>query len=405
VPRRQRRRGARLEPGEGQQHPDGGQRDQQGRAAEGDEGQRDPGDRQQTDDGAHVDDRLAAQPGGDARGGEPHEQVVGVLRDPDAGVDQDGEQGHHRERAQQAQLLPDDGEDVVGVRLRQPAGPLLLAGAEPLAEQPTGGQRVEALDRLVAGVLGVGERVAEGQQPVHPVRRGHGEEHRSGDEHAHQRGEDAHRRADDPQQRDHDGAHRHGGAEVGLQHDQQQHQGGHRHERDEQVGAHVEQALLAHQQVGSPQHERELRQLGRLQVEAQRQRDPAGRAVDLVADAGQQHRDQQPQRDEQQRVGQRPVEADRHPGGREHQRQSERDEGALLDAGGEQRARGGVGPQAGGGEDHDQAEHQQQQGAGEQQVVGGQRPGQQPRRGAHLVGRRGHASAPTAAANSSPRCA
>ncbi len=298
------------------------------------------------------------------------------------------------------------------MRLRQPAGPLLAAGAQPETEQPAGRQRVEALHGLVAGVLGVGERVAERQQPLQAVRCGEGEEHRPGDQHADQHPEQAHRGADDPEQRDDDGADRDRGPEVGLEHHQQQDQRGDRHERDEQVGAHVEQPLLAHEQVGAPQHQRQLGQLGRLEVEAQRQWDPARRAVDLVADSGQEHGDQQQQGQHQQRVGRRAVEAHRQPGGREHQRQPERDEGGLLDAGREQRAGRGVGPQAGGGEDHDQPEHEQQQGAGQQQVVARQRALQQrrPRPGVHgsagAVVDRGHAvTARTASANSSPRWA
>ena len=58
----------------------------------------------------------------------------------------------------QAELLADDREDVVGVRVGHPA---VLRGAlpEPDAEDAAGGERVQALDGVVAGALRVLERI------------------------------------------------------------------------------------------------------------------------------------------------------------------------------------------------------------------------------------------------------
>ena len=65
------------------------------------------------------------------------ERVGGVRGDPDRGVRDGEEQRDHQQRADQAELLAEHGEDEVGVRLGQVA-PLLLAGADALAEPAAG---------------------------------------------------------------------------------------------------------------------------------------------------------------------------------------------------------------------------------------------------------------------------
>ena len=68
-----------------------------------------------------------------------HERVLGAARDPQRG-EGDGEEEHDDEqRADQAELLAEHGEDEVGVGLGQVA-PLLLAGADALAEDAAGGR-------------------------------------------------------------------------------------------------------------------------------------------------------------------------------------------------------------------------------------------------------------------------
>ena len=70
----------------------------QRRAAGADERQRDAGHRDQRDDDADVDERLDAQPGGDARGEQRAERVRRGERDPDPGVGQDDEQADDDDR-------------------------------------------------------------------------------------------------------------------------------------------------------------------------------------------------------------------------------------------------------------------------------------------------------------------
>src|SRR3546814_8042239 len=73
-------------------------------------------------------------------------------------------------------LLTDDGEDEVGVGLREEA-PLGSALAEADAREPSGRDAHQRLDVLVAGVLVVGPRVEEREDARPPV--GRSEEHTS----------------------------------------------------------------------------------------------------------------------------------------------------------------------------------------------------------------------------------
>ena len=76
----------------------------------------------------------------------------------------------HEHAAEQAELLGDDREDEVGVRVREevPLGP---AGAEPDAGPAAAADRDQRLRDLVALVRLVGERVQEREHPRPPVRR------------------------------------------------------------------------------------------------------------------------------------------------------------------------------------------------------------------------------------------
>ena len=84
------------------------------------------------------------------------------------------EQSDDGERAEQAELLADDGEDEVGVGLGEEA-PLGPALAESGAEQAAVGDAGLALHGLEAGVERVGPGVAERHQPAEPVRLDEGE--------------------------------------------------------------------------------------------------------------------------------------------------------------------------------------------------------------------------------------
>ncbi len=84
----------------------------------------------------------------------------------------------------------------------------------------------------------------------------------------------------------------HEGAEVGLAQQQAaDHQHHHRHRQEAALeAAHVGE--LAHRVVGGVEHGEELHQLGGLKVDRP-ERQPAPRAVDLAADARNQHDHQQ----------------------------------------------------------------------------------------------------------------
>ena len=121
----------------------------------------------------------------------------------------------------QAGLLADDGEDEVGLGVRQVAvaGD---AGPEPLAEHVSVAQGQQGLHRLVAGIAGVFERMKERRQPPPPVRAPRWRGTRPA---AAPAGQQAAERLERDARRDHHGhadAGQHDGrAHVGLGHDQQ----------------------------------------------------------------------------------------------------------------------------------------------------------------------------------------
>ena len=92
-----------------------------------------------------------------------HEEVVGSHDEAIRGIRKDREKGEHDERADQAQLFTDDGEDEVVVRLREPL-PLLLARAQTDPGHAAVGQGELSVQRLAANavvqvlVLGLADR-------------------------------------------------------------------------------------------------------------------------------------------------------------------------------------------------------------------------------------------------------
>ena len=202
-----------LAAGEADQQAERDQRRDQRRAAVGDQRQRDADDGQQREHHADVDHHLAEQPDHDAEGHVADERVGGVGGDPDRGVGDGEEQADHQQGADQAELLAEHREDEVGVGLGQLA-PLLLAGADALAEPAAARQRVEAVGGLPAGVVVVLERVDEGGDALEPLGVGGGQEDR---EHADDRdaeGEEPGRRADHPEHAEQDREQHQRGAEV-----------------------------------------------------------------------------------------------------------------------------------------------------------------------------------------------
>ena len=110
-------RGVRL-PGHVREHARADHRDHERRAARRQERQRDARHRQQPDDRAEVDHGLADDPRGDA-GREQHAESVGrASRDVEADQAEAREQREHEQAADEPELLADDREDEVGVRVR-----------------------------------------------------------------------------------------------------------------------------------------------------------------------------------------------------------------------------------------------------------------------------------------------
>ena len=102
-------------------------------AAVRDERQRDAGDRHDAQAHADVLEGLEAEPAGDAGGGDPAEDVVGVARrSTSARQITIAEQRDQHAGADQAELLAGDGEDEVGVLLGHEAGAGLRAVEEAL---------------------------------------------------------------------------------------------------------------------------------------------------------------------------------------------------------------------------------------------------------------------------------
>ena len=77
----------------------------------------------------------------------------------------------------------------------------------------------------------------------------------------------------------------------------------HERERDQAVPEGARRLAPPIEPVGEVEHDRQLRELGRLQRAEAGDHDPAPRSVDLGADAGDEHGDQQRQRDDEDRDG------------------------------------------------------------------------------------------------------
>ena len=195
-----------------------------------------------------------------------------------------------------------------------------------------------------------------------------------------------------------------------LQHDHGGHQRGHREQRHRQLPGVAEQPFLADQHVGAPQRERELGQLGRLHLD-RAEIQPALGAVEVEPDAGHQHRGQQDQAEQQQRVRRAPVGLRRQPQAEPERR---RPRGAQITCRGEDRvgAAGlGVRLHPGGREHHDQPDAPSSspvldEAAGAARSAAGpgtRRSGPPARAGACAVAVT--AAPATAAANASPRAA
>src|SRR6266850_6352559 len=267
-----------------QQHPEGAQADDQARAAVGQERQRDPLRRHQTQRYRHVHHRLRDQPDRN-----PHPEVIttavrGAHGRHDAAPEQHPERRNHRRGSDQPQLLRDHREDEIGVRLRQEEQ-LLAALADALAVQAAAGHCQDRLAHLEAGPQRVVLRVQERQDAANAVRRlydHHGDRQGAGAAAEHevapaQPGEEQ----EDDRQQDVDRRR----AEVGLQVDQKRELADHDRARDDRADDVVDLGLLARHEIREKQDERQLADLGRLDLQRP-QDDPAVHLVRAVRGQG-----------------------------------------------------------------------------------------------------------------------
>src|SRR5688572_16108787 len=266
--------------------PDASEHHHEAGAPCGDEGERNSGQRRDSEDGGEVDGRLAADERRE-RGGEAlAEGVRAAQGDLQPRVGERAVGGDHERRADQPELLADDREDHVGVRLRE-VEDLLDALTEPLAEQSPRAEADERLHGLEAGALRIVPRVHEAQDPRASV--GLDPDRGDADGGGDRRGgaEQSDRRAGHKQQtaEHHDDAdHR---PEVRLQQDEGAEDAGDETERPRELSECLRRATSS-EVGGRPDGERELGELGRLE-DGGAEREPATSSVDRVAEREHRH--------------------------------------------------------------------------------------------------------------------
>src|SRR6266508_401384 len=274
-------------------------RDEQGGAAERDEGQWQPLRRQQARHDPQVHEGLRRDQHGD-----PERQVraEGVRRpqpDPQPAPDQNDEERDDGRRAHEAQLLGDDREDEIRVRFRE-VEELLAGRADALAENPAVAEREPRLDDLESA-----------DARVRPDR--HHERRQRKREDEAQVPDSA---AREEQEREREGDERQAIAEVRLREDERGQEAGHRERRHEPAAELGDRLALAREKRGEIEHERELGQLRRLERHGP-EANPAARAVDRLTERRDQHQHEEHAREDQEREHEpfqtAIVEADRHP--------------------------------------------------------------------------------------------
>ena len=207
-------------PGYAQHDPHLRQLYHQRRSAEAEEGQRDTGVGDQVGDHADVQKHLHRQQGDDAHGGQGAELIPGVEGQPVPPQDEHGEQDEHEGPADIAQLLHQDGEHKVVLRLRHIVE-LALAVAQTHAEQAARAHGQQGLTGLPAVAPEVGPGVQPQVDPVgHIGGVGDDPPHRGGHE-SDARGEPAPVDARRPQHRGAPRQDQQGAGQVGLLHHQQ----------------------------------------------------------------------------------------------------------------------------------------------------------------------------------------
>jgi hypothetical protein len=213
---------------------------------------------------------------------------------------EDGEAAEDHDSPHETKLLADDGEDEVGVRLRQ-VEVLLLARHEALPQDPSGAhgnERLEDLEPLPQRIL---TGIEEDEEPLAPVllAEDEPEEHRCGRQS--ERREVPERNTGDEEETRADEDQTERRPVIGLDEHQKAEEAGDQ-ERREPAGPEVlEPVAAAVELVSERHHERKLRELRRLE-RYQPQADPAMGVVERRAE---EHRDQQGHRRAQKSVDHR----------------------------------------------------------------------------------------------------
>ena len=198
-----------------EQQPDAHERDDQGRAAIGDEGKGDARHGQGVDHTADVDHGLSQDPAGDPDGDKAREGVALAGGDPEAGPAEGAEAEEHDEGADEAEVAGDDRKDEVGVGVGQKA-PGRHRRPEPAPGDPAEAERGERLHDLVARGRGVRERIDDRGQAVAAVAGRHGHEGAGRQDQDPGREQQAQARAGGEEHREGDAAEHDGRPEVGL---------------------------------------------------------------------------------------------------------------------------------------------------------------------------------------------
>ena len=165
--RRFRRATQRSLPRKRQQQTRRKQRGQQRRTTIGDKRQRHTNHRQNTGHHAHIDNRLRGQPNHDAARSQTHQRISSTQHNTNRAVHQAHIQQQNRQRTQQTQLLTDNGENIVVMRLSQVVV-LLTRLAQTNTQEAAGRQRHLTRIRLVT--VSVRARTPNTENTSHTVR-------------------------------------------------------------------------------------------------------------------------------------------------------------------------------------------------------------------------------------------
>src|SRR5215217_3817064 len=146
----------------------GGEAYQEAGASVAHEGERHTGEGEDDHGGPHVEDGLHGQHRGKASGHAPGHHGWGVQGDFQPGQRDKPESGDHGDHPDQAQFLPDQGEDHISTDLWHVGS--LSARARTGTEEPPGLYSHHCLDHLVAGAVRGRPGVEKRHEPLTPIR-------------------------------------------------------------------------------------------------------------------------------------------------------------------------------------------------------------------------------------------